>query len=501
MSVAEHTQIAEAPAALEQIAAVIDELTAGGWWRLAEEDLGQVLAVAGQVRHAMERLEAHATAEAITRGLPGQQGLSAVDYLIRIAGQYAPEPSRGHALSTVRIAEALNSPALAVENTVAGFDAGLISASKASAVIRFHDDVAPVSDPQALASAMETINDGVTDQLLTNAPDGWSNPDQEGGWDQGGRDDPAGANWGNSGGLEHGADAGSGDSHSAGGDAAATAAAGTDGIAGGDGPGHPGQTGPSGRLRYKRGWTDRELSMMLRRARRLAKPEKDSEDEERAQRARRAMYALPASGGMTEYRLYLDPEGAAIVDAAVAALSKPRPAEDGAPDLRGAPTRRADALLTIVERGVSAPEGTSQTTKAQVFVTIGLSELLSQAQGAGLTMTGQVLSPGVVRRMACDGGIIPAVLGSEGEVLDQGREVRLFTPGQQRALWHRDQGCTFPGCTIPAQWCAAHHVQHWLHNGPTNVDNGALLCRRHHTHVHTHDLTATVTSTGVTWHT
>jgi hypothetical protein len=54
---------------------------------------------------------------------------------------------------------------------------------------------------------------------------------------------------------------------------------------------------------------------------------------------------------------------------------------------------------------------------------------------------------------------------------------------------------------VPATWCDAHHVVHWRHGGRTSVGNGALLCRRHHTEVHERDLTATVTASGVTWHT
>ncbi|HET9633086.1 MAG TPA: HNH endonuclease signature motif containing protein, partial [Terrabacter sp.] len=71
---------------------------------------------------------------------------------------------------------------------------------------------------------------------------------------------------------------------------------------------------------------------------------------------------------------------------------------------------------------------------------------------------------------------------------------------QRRALAQRDGGCSYPGCTIPPQWCDAHHVVHWLHGGATDLSNGALLCGRHHIVVHERGLTATVTSFGVTWH-
>jgi hypothetical protein len=102
----------------------------------------------------------------------------------------------------------------------------------------------------------------------------------------------------------------------------------------------------------------------------------------------------------------------------------------------------------------------------------------------GSRATGELLDPGTVRRIACDAGIIPAVLGSRGEILDQGRLQRVFTLGQIRALWRRDRHCTFPDCDIPAAWCDAHHLVHWIDGGPTDLSNAALLCPRHHTIVH-----------------
>jgi len=115
-------------------------------------------------------------------------------------------------------------------------------------------------------------------------------------------------------------------------------------------------------------------------------------------------------------------------------------------------------------------------------------------------MTGDILSAATIRRLACDATIIPIVLGTASEPLDVGREQRLVTRAQRVALWQRDQGCTFPGCTAPPQWTQAHHVTHWSHGGPSDLDNYASLCTRHHTHVHDHNLTAHVTTTGVTWH-
>lgn len=41
----------------------------------------------------------------------------------------------------------------------------------------------------------------------------------------------------------------------------------------------------------------------------------------------------------------------------------------------------------------------------------------------------------------------------------------------------RDGGCSFPNCDRPLAWCEAHHLRHWLHGGPTDLANLALLCR------------------------
>ena len=71
-----------------------------------------------------------------------------------------------------------------------------------------------------------------------------------------------------------------------------------------------------------------------------------------------------------------------------------------------------------------------------------------------------------------------------GAVLDLGHRQRLFTRTQRRALVYRDRGCVFPGCDRPAKFCDAHHIKPWDEGGLTDLINGVLLCRRHHTLIH-----------------
>ena len=199
--------------------------------------------------------------------------------------------------------------------------------------------------------------------------------------------------------------------------------------------------------------------------------------------------------GLAEYRLTLDPEGRAVLEAALGPLSAPQPL-DGERDLRSSDRRRGDALVQLVRRAVSAGGATPRGAKSQLFVTVGLDSLRSGLTGAGATLggvdAGELLAPETVRRLACDASIIPTVLGSDGEVLDLGRQVRLFTAAQTRRLWLRDRHCSYPGCDMPGQWCDAHHLVHWVDGGASDLGNAALLCERHHTVVHTRRYTGVV---------
>ncbi|WP_345468798.1 HNH endonuclease signature motif containing protein, partial [Paeniglutamicibacter antarcticus] len=140
------------------------------------------------------------------------------------------------------------------------------------------------------------------------------------------------------------------------------------------------------------------------------------------------------------------------------------------------------AAISGALNGTGVSESGGQRVK--VGVLIGYRALLGQCEDAGITAHGRPVSAASIRMLACDGGILPAVLGSVGEVLDMGREVRGFTTAQRKALAIRDRGCVIPGCRRSAATCEAHHVKPWSEGGKTSVDNGSIACQHHHLMVH-----------------
>ena len=68
--------------------------------------------------------------------------------------------------------------------------------------------------------------------------------------------------------------------------------------------------------------------------------------------------------------------------------------------------------------------------------------------------------------------------------LDVGRTTRIVPPRLRLALNHRDRGCRYPGCSLPALRTEAHHLQHWALGGVTSLENLVSLCRFHHRRHH-----------------
>lgn len=199
----------------------------------------------------------------------------------------------------------------------------------------------------------------------------------------------------------------------------------------------------------------------------------------------RELHFYTTFGGMVEVRGTLDPSTAATVRGAVEALNRPA----GASNDLTAGQRRADALVQLARNALDhgALPGSGQQ-KPHVTVTVSEQTLRTGPSDAGASpaeLRGHGSSSGETARLfACDGEITRLIDDPTSTTLDVGRATRVVPKALRKALDARDSGCAYPQCDRPVEWCDAHHIQHWARGGRTDLDNLALLCRRHHTEVH-----------------
>jgi hypothetical protein len=244
--------------------------------------------------------------------------------------------------------------------------------------------------------------------------------------------------------------------------------------------------------------------------------------------ARRGLWTSPILDGMVAIDGLLESEAGQILVSALEPLARPATADD----VRSGGQRQADALTELARRSLEAGQ-LPQTGGVRPQLTV-MVDLDSLQDGNGLgTLGGHTdlgaLDPEGCRRLARDGAVtrvlitrqppthdhdpgsprdhdalgghdrdgglatrlqtaaalLPPILGgTPSQPLDVGRASRVVHPAQRTALAGRDGGCGFPGCDRPLAWCDAHHLQHWLDGGPTDLSNLALLCRAQHRAVH-----------------
>lgn len=207
------------------------------------------------------------------------------------------------------------------------------------------------------------------------------------------------------------------------------------------------------------------------------------------QRSRRSL-TIHERDGMLHLNAILDAETAAPVVTAIrgyvtAAFAARKDATDAdAPDAdrRTVPMIQADALAVFAAH-VLGCEARVPLAGATIVVRVGLDDLEAGTGSAEIDGIEQPVSIGAARRMAAGGGVIPCVLGAASEVLDWGREKRLFTRAQRLALAERDGGCAM--CGLPPEMTKAHHIRWWRRDrGPTDLSNGVLLCETCHHRIH-----------------
>ena len=157
-----------------------------------------------------------------------------------------------------------------------------------------------------------------------------------------------------------------------------------------------------------------------------------------------------------------------------------------------------DALLHLVSNALNHETNSAKRLSGTTSeIVIHVDRDLTEPDGtlSARLEDGTPVSAETLRRVCCDGGIVPAAVDDRGAVLDVGRRTRAIPSAIRRALWIRDQGCRFPGC-MNQRYVHGHHIKHWLHGGPTSLDNLVLLCGWHHRLLHEAGFSATLDPDG-----
>lgn len=238
----------------------------------------------------------------------------------------------------------------------------------------------------------------------------------------------------------------------------------------------------------------RALKVLGRRILEVLDPEAADEHERRklaeeeANANASARFTMTEDGhGRVHGRFTLPALHGAMLKKALHALAAPKhvAATDGqVGERRPGPERMGRAFCEYLERYPADKLPASGGVNATVVVTMHLDSLLGGLKAASLD-TGEPITADRARRLACEAGIIPAVLGGQSQVLDLGRKRRFHNQAQRIALALEQGGCTADGCDWPPGMCHAHHDQiPWGRGGGTSLRNGRLLCPRHHARAH-----------------
>ena len=150
--------------------------------------------------------------------------------------------------------------------------------------------------------------------------------------------------------------------------------------------------------------------------------------------------------GMCKTLLTLDPLDDAKVWTAFNAATAAARAVNQDDDERTWDQLQTDAIVDHITRPTGDNGG---GLGAEVSVLIDYTALLHGGEAkVAETSDGQTLPVEVIRRLCCDGTIVPVWLGTDHEVLAVGRQCRLATRAQRRALRAMYRTCCMPGCTV-----------------------------------------------------
>jgi hypothetical protein len=203
--------------------------------------------------------------------------------------------------------------------------------------------------------------------------------------------------------------------------------------------------------------------------------------------------------GMTQLRGSFDPVAGQLVRSTLDRVAEQlyrrdhrnHPEDEPVPvEERTNEQRMADAFSEVCRRADQV-DGPAKRGQDRAVVFLSLDDLLGRLDAAGIPSTladGTPIPASVARRLACDSGLIPMVLGGDSVPLDEGRAKRDPTPAQRLAVGAQYSTCMVGDCTAPFAWTELHHVDPFHEGagtGRTDLDNLIPACDHDHHLVHT----------------
>jgi hypothetical protein len=253
-----------------------------------------------------------------------------------------------------------------------------------------------------------------------------------------------------------------------------------------------------------------------------ANSDDDGRDEHERKKAAQRLSRHVDGDGMGQLRASLAPEERQTVWSSLDRVSEElfrrghqdHPADAPVPFAeRTSEQRLAEALVEICRRADQF-DGPARSAD-QAVVILQYEDLLDRLARNGISPTqadGTPIPASVARRMACDAGIIPLILGGDSIPLDLGRARRTASRGQRLTLEAIWESCSFADCRAPFAWTEIHHIEPVNENdafGKTDLANLTPVCRPCHDLAHKpgwrlvkHGDGTVVTTApdGTTWH-
>lgn len=229
----------------------------------------------------------------------------------------------------------------------------------------------------------------------------------------------------------------------------------------------------------------------------------DLEEKRRMQRARREVRKGQTTDGLASLTISGDDESIQTMWRTIATAADRLYTADGGRDLpagkhpRTSEHRLFDAACTFLTgegadpttSGATAPTAIRSLANHPPVIVVTADKVAGRCSKPAELIGVGPIADSRFEEVACNADFVGMLFDGDGEVLWHGRKHRRPTRAQLLALIARDQGCV--QCGADAYTCHAHHLLPWSApgEGPTDIDNLALVCQRCHRGIHEQQLT------------